>query len=157
MIDRVWVSHIRWLSQSIAEWVSAGVSDTRFERDCGVDVPVFNGDELDFVQLLGRRAADPFTHCAEPVSVRVVEIPPGPRTPHRHPHSCEVVYVADGRGRVWENDTYTDVRPGDVVLIPTGVPHATVCSSPQPLRLICFFACPDLSQNLEELAGPERT
>jgi quercetin dioxygenase-like cupin family protein len=120
-------------------------------------VPVFDGAELDFAELAGRRSADPFTgKPGEPVSVRVVEIPPGPRTPHRHPHSCEVVYVADGTGRVWEGDASTDVAAGDIVVIPAGVPHATVCLSRRPLRLVCFFPYPDLGRNLEELTGPER-
>ena len=88
--------------------------------------------------------------------MRVVRIPPGPRTPHRHPHSDEVVYVVEGEGRAWEGDEVTPVRAGDVFVVPAGVPHATVCTGPSELVLVCFFPRPDLSTNLEELPGPAR-
>jgi quercetin dioxygenase-like cupin family protein len=49
------------------------------------------------------------------------------------------------------------VVAGDLVLIPPGVPHATVCTGRSDLVLVCFFPHPDLARNLEELAGPVRT
>lgn len=121
-------------------------------------MPVFRAADLGFVELLGRRSANPFTEAPDRTcSVRVVEIPPGPRTPHRHPHSCEVVYVAEGQGRVWEGDEATPVAAGDLVVIPEGVAHATVCTDGGGMRLVCFFPHPDLARNLEELDGPART
>ncbi|HEY8453013.1 MAG: cupin domain-containing protein [Micromonosporaceae bacterium] len=120
-------------------------------------MPVVRGRDLNFVDLPGRRTADPLpARLAGGCSVRVVRVPPGPRTPHRHPYSCEVVYVAAGRGRVWEDDSVTEVAPGDLVVIPPGVPHATVATG-RELTLVCFFPHPDLARNLEELAGPVRT
>lgn len=112
--------------------------------------------ELDFAQLSGRRSADPLSALSERsgCSVRVVRVPPGPRTPHRHPHSVEVVYVAQGTGRVWEGDRASQVSAGDLVLVPTGAPHATVATGDTELVLVCFFPHPDLSANIEELAGP---
>lgn len=123
-------------------------------------MPVIHAAGADFVELPGRRSANPLPAAlggSAGVSVRVVEIPPGPRSPHRHPHSCEVVYVAAGNGRVWEGDRSTPVAAGDVVLVEAGVPHATVCTSPEPMRLVCFFPHPKLSDNLEELDAPLRT
>ena len=120
-------------------------------------MPVVRGHGLSFTDLPGRRSADPLpAGVADGCSVRVVRVPPGPRTPHRHPYSCEVVYVAAGRGRVWEGDTVTEVAPGDLVVIPPGVPHATVATGGE-LTLVCFFPHPELARNLEELAGPVRT
>lgn len=121
-------------------------------------MPVFRGRELSFADLAGRRSANPLPPGTAPeCSVRVVHVPPGPRTPHRHPHSCEVVYVAHGQGRVWEGDGVHEVAAGDLVMIPPGVAHATVCTSRSDLVLVCFFPHPDLARNLEELAGPVRT
>ena len=120
-------------------------------------MPVYRGSDLAFAELAGRRSADPLpADSSEPCSVRVVRVPPGPRTPHRHPHSCEVVYVAEGTGRVWEGEQATEVEAGDVVLVPAGVPHATVCTSSSDLVLVCFFPHPDRAGNIEELEGPER-
>ena len=121
-------------------------------------MPVLPGADLRFAELAGRWSADPLPPgTAAECSVRVVRVPPGPRTPHRHPHSYEVVYVAQGQGRVWEGDSGHEVVTGDLVLIPPGVAHATVCTGASDLVLVCFFPHPDLSRNLEELAGPVRT
>jgi quercetin dioxygenase-like cupin family protein len=123
-------------------------------------MPVIRAADAPAVALPGRTSANPLSPAqgrANGVSVRVVEIPPGPRTPHRHPHSCEVVYVVAGTGRVWEGERPTPVAPGDVVLVEPGVPHATVCTSAEPMRLVCFFPHPDLADNLEELDAPLRT
>ncbi|MFW6033663.1 MAG: cupin domain-containing protein [bacterium] len=120
-------------------------------------MPVYRSGDLHYAQLPGRESADPFpTGVAGECSVRVVRIPSGPRTPHRHPHSCEVVYVAAGTGRVWEGDRSSPVAPGDVALIPRGTSHATVSTSRSDLVLVCFFPHPDLARNLEELSGPVR-
>lgn len=120
-------------------------------------MPVFRGDQLRFAGLDGRRAANPLPPgVAEPCSVRVVHIPRGPRTPHRHPLSWEVVYVAGGEGRFWEGEQVTAVAAGDLMVVPPGMPHATVCTGSSQLTLVCFFAHPDLAGNLDELPGPVR-
>jgi quercetin dioxygenase-like cupin family protein len=106
---------------------------------------------LDFVALPGRRSADPLGGGAADVSVRVVAIEPDVRrSPHRHPHSSEVVYVVGGRGRMWQEGEVVDVGPGDVAHVPAGTPHATLAVG-GTLRLVCFFPHPRLDDNIEEL------
>lgn len=120
-------------------------------------MPVFRSGDLRYTQLKGRLAANPFPEgVAKDVSMRVVRIPPGPRTPHRHPHSCEVMFVVQGRGQIWEGDQVHPVEAGDVVLLPTGVPHATVSAGHEEVVLACFFPHQDLAGNTEELAEPVR-
>ena len=121
-------------------------------------MPVVPAASLDFAQLPGRLSADPLpAELALGASARVVRIAPGPRTPHVHPRSAEVVYVAGGTGTAWEDDVPTRVGVGDLVVVPPGVPHATVASGTSDLVLVCFFPHPDLAANIEELSGPERT
>jgi quercetin dioxygenase-like cupin family protein len=120
-------------------------------------MPVVPAGSLDFARLPGRLSADPLPPgLAIGASTRVVRIGPGPRTPHVHPHSAEVVYVAEGSGTAWEDDVPTRVGPGDLIVVPPGVPHATVAADGADLVLVCFFPHPDLSANLRELPGPER-
>lgn len=120
-------------------------------------MPVIPCHGLDFRELVGRRSADPLPGwAAESCSVRVVRIEPGPRTPHRHPRSVEIAYVAEGSGVAWEGDGRTEVTAGDLLVVPAGVPHATVATSPGGLLLVCFFPVGDLASNLEELPGPVR-
>jgi quercetin dioxygenase-like cupin family protein len=118
-------------------------------------MPVVRSAALEFTQLSGRQSADPLPRgLLTDSSVRVVRVPPGPRTPHRHPGSSEVVYVVAGTGVAWEDGQRTSVAAGDVVAIPRGVPHATVAGE-SGLLLVCFFPDPDLGSNLEELLAPQ--
>jgi quercetin dioxygenase-like cupin family protein len=121
-------------------------------------MPVVPAASLRFAQLPGRLSADPVPAGLDVgASARLVRIPPGPRTPHVHPLSAEIVYVAGGTGTAWEDDVPTRVGVGDLVVVPAGVPHATVASGTSDLVLVCFFPHPDLAANIEELTGPERT
>jgi len=120
-------------------------------------VPVVPSGSLSYSALAGRRSADPMLDVAPTgCSVRVVRIDPGPRTPHVHRESVEIAYVAAGTGTAWEGDAHHPVAPGDLLVVPAGVPHATVATGDEPLVLVCFFPHPDLAANIEELAGPER-
>lgn len=120
-------------------------------------MPVVPAGSLQFAALPGRLSANPLPPGLDVgASTRIVRIPPGPRTPHVHRHSAEVVYVAGGTGTAWEDDAPTRVGEGDVVVVPAGVPHATVASGTSDLVLVCFFPHPDLAANIEELTGPLR-
>lgn len=113
-------------------------------------------EDLQFAALPGRWSADPFTGGAEAegMSLRVVRIgDDGPRSPHRHPRSAEAVYVAEGRGQAWVDGEVARVAAGDAVLVPQGVPHATVPEEGEQLLLVCFFPDEDLATNTEELSG----
>lgn len=121
-------------------------------------MPVIPASTLDFADLPGRSSADPVPgSLGDGYSMRVVRIPPGPRTPHLHPRSDEVVYVVEGHGMAWEDGVPTPVGAGDVLVVPLGVPHATVAHAPSGLTLVCFFPASDLGSNIVELAGPLRT
>jgi quercetin dioxygenase-like cupin family protein len=119
-------------------------------------VTVIRSGDLGFAQLAGRMSADPLPD-GSPCSMRVVRVPPGPRTPHRHPHSVELIYVALGAGRTWEGEEVSAVAAGDIVLVAQGAPHATVSDGPGEIVLVCFFPHPDLRANTEELEGPVRS
>ena len=107
--------------------------------------------ELDFVELPGRRSANPLISVLSEASVRVVELERTVgRTAHRHPHSEEIVYVAAGSGEVWIDGDSHPVTAGDVVHIPTGATHATVPAEGETMRLICFFPHPHLPDNIED-------
>lgn len=118
-------------------------------------MPVVHAAGLDFAHLPGRRSADPLGPDAG-YAVRVVHVPPGPRTPHRHPFSDEITYVVSGHGNAWEGDVCTPVGAGDVVIVPRDAPHATVAHGDDDLVLVCFFPVPDLRNNLVELDAPLR-
>lgn len=111
--------------------------------------------DLPFVQLPGRRSADPFAGGPPEVSVRIVHLQSdGLRRPHRHPRSCEVVHVVAGTGEAWQDGIRATIGPGDSFYVPAGVPHATLPRPGSTLELVCFFPHGDLAANLEELTAP---
>jgi quercetin dioxygenase-like cupin family protein len=127
-------------------------------RTWKVTVTVVRAPDVEYAALPGRLSANPVpAPLGADYSVRLVRVPPGPRTPHRHPHTDEVTYVVSGAGTAWEGDRPTVVGPGDLVFVPRDVPHATVAHAGQELVLLCFFPAGDLSSNLVELDGPVRS
>lgn len=114
---------------------------------------VVAGDELVFQARPGRLTADPFALTGPgPSSARQVIIEPVPtRSPHRHPRSEEIVFVAAGRGRVWLDGVFYPVGPGSWCRIPAGTPHATLADPGERMSLVCFFPHASLEDNIEEL------
>jgi quercetin dioxygenase-like cupin family protein len=118
-------------------------------------VRVVRSADLEFRHLPGRGSADPFADSpADGISVRFARLAPGPRAPHRHPRSVEVIYVVEGEGRHWQEGVTADVAAGDVVLVPRGAAHATIPDGPGGMLLYCVFPDATLEGNVEELDEP---
>lgn len=108
-------------------------------------------EEMRFVELPGRRSADPFGESPASSSVRVVELDRSEgRTAHMHPLSEEIIYVESGNGHVWVDGARRPIAAGDVIRIPAGAAHATIPAASSPMRLVCFFPHPDLAENIVE-------
>lgn len=108
-----------------------------------------------FRQLPGRESADPYDGSgAGGFSMRIVRVEGGRRrSPHRHPHSHEAIYVVSGKGLLWEDGAESRIEAGDCALIDPGVAHATIPDGGTSMELVCFFPHPDLRNNIEELEG----
>jgi quercetin dioxygenase-like cupin family protein len=111
-------------------------------------------ENLELAALPGRSAADPLpAGAAEGVAVRLVEVTEGTRNPHRHPAAPEVIQVLSGQGEHWQDGERLAVGPGDIVLVPAGLPHATLAKAGETVRLLCFFPIGDVAAGTEELGG----
>jgi quercetin dioxygenase-like cupin family protein len=117
---------------------------------------IFPRAGLRYERLPGRGSADPLAHAnPDGFCMRVVVVEgTGRRTPHRHPRSQEAIYVARGRGVLWEDGTARVFASGDCALIEPGVAHATIAEPGTSMELVCFFPLPDLKGNIEELEAP---
>jgi mannose-6-phosphate isomerase-like protein (cupin superfamily) len=66
----------------------------------------------------------------------------GPRL-HRHSYD-ETWVVIDGNLTFQNGEERLNARPGDIVIVPPGVPHKFVNDGPGRSRLICIHANPTL-------------
>ena len=94
------------------------------------------------------------------VTVRIAEIAvPQPGDPARGPHLHdgfeECIYVLSGHGVTWSEAGELAVGPGDLVLVPPGEKHMTRNTGDEPLRLLCFFAVPDIGPGTREFSPAE--
>ena len=79
-------------------------------------------------------------NCVAYVSLIVIDAPPGggPRL-HKHPYE-EVFVVQEGEATFTAGDDVIEVRGGQVVVVPTEVPHKFVNSGAGRLRQVNIHA-----------------
>jgi mannose-6-phosphate isomerase-like protein (cupin superfamily) len=107
-----------------------GASDTGSARIIDLSDPGY-GEDPNEVQGHNHNAA---------VSVIVVDAPPGggPKL-HRHPYE-EVFVIQDGTATFTAGDETIEVKAGQLVVVPAGVPHRFVNQGPNRLRQIDIHA-----------------
>jgi len=70
-------------------------------------------------------------------ALRMVEIEPGGHSPHhRHGYEHEN-FVVEGRGRVFMDGVWHDLRAGDVVFVPAGVEHEYANAGDKAFKFLC--------------------
>jgi mannose-6-phosphate isomerase-like protein (cupin superfamily) len=81
-------------------------------------------------------------HGGVGVCVIIVDAPPG-RGPslHTHPYE-ELLLVQEGRGTFALGDETVEVGPGELVIVPAGVPHGFTNTGDGPLRQIDIHVSP---------------
>jgi len=71
---------------------------------------------------------------ATSTSLHLTDLAPGQGPPlHRHPYE-EVFVVHEGQASYTVGDTTLEVRAGQIVLVPAGMPHKFINSGEGPLR-----------------------
>ncbi|HTS01967.1 MAG TPA: cupin domain-containing protein [Thermoanaerobaculia bacterium] len=64
---------------------------------------------------------------------------------HYHASSNEVQYVLEGQGKFWLGDSYKDVGPGDLIIIPKGTAHGGTTT---PFKAIAIKTPPQAKDDL---------
>jgi mannose-6-phosphate isomerase-like protein (cupin superfamily) len=102
-----------------------------------IHVPELSGDALGPASPTGFRskmfvAADGVT-----ISVQDGNVPR-----HKHPNTNEIQYILEGTGTIWLGDKEVHVKPGDLVIIPKGTPHAGTKPDGRPFKAIAIKTPP---------------
>jgi quercetin dioxygenase-like cupin family protein len=58
--------------------------------------------------------------------------------PHTHPHE-QIVYIVSGHGTFTVGEETTEVRPGDMLVVPSGVLHYAVAAGDEPMIDLSVF------------------
>ena len=78
------------------------------------------------------------------LSIIFVDLDPG-RGPRLHRHDYpEVFVIQEGRAVYISGDERREVAPGDVVVVPAGVPHAFESTGDVPLRQLSLHLAPEM-------------
>ena len=78
------------------------------------------------------------------LSIIFVDLDPG-RGPRLHRHEYpEVFVIQEGRARYTAGSEERDVGPGDVVVVPAGVPHRFESTGEVPLRQLSLHLAPKM-------------
>jgi quercetin dioxygenase-like cupin family protein len=76
---------------------------------------------------------------------------------HRHPNQEEVIYVLEGSIEQWVEREHHLIGPGDGVLIPAGVVHASFNTGDRQARILAVLSpcVGEAGYEVEELGGEE--
>jgi quercetin dioxygenase-like cupin family protein len=76
---------------------------------------------------------------------------------HRHPNQEEVIYVLSGGLEQWVEDERCLLGPGDAVVIPAAVVHASFNVGDEPARILAVLSpcVGEAGYEVEELADEE--
>lgn len=74
---------------------------------------------------------------------------------HRHPHREEIIHVLAGRAEQWVGEEYRILGPGEVAVIPPGVPHATYNPFDEELVFHAILSPAKLEGAAADAADPE--
>ena len=67
--------------------------------------------------------------CSE-LSIKVLEIEKGMEIPiHTHEKEADTIFVLEGKGKVFLNGEWKELKPGDVVVIPPQEKHGVVAET----------------------------
>lgn len=58
--------------------------------------------------------------------------------PHTHPHE-QIVYIVSGHGTFTVGEEAVDVTQGDMLVVPSGVPHYAVADGDEPMVDLSVF------------------
>ncbi len=88
-----------------------------------------------------RELAHPAWTAARSQSLAEATLPPGGETDeHHHPVAEELYHVTAGSGRLRLGEEEHELRAGDCVVIPPGVPHKLWNTGEATLHLLCCCA-----------------
>jgi mannose-6-phosphate isomerase-like protein (cupin superfamily) len=84
------------------------------------------------------------------------DIPPGQAiSPHRHPHSDEIIFIHGGMGIASLAGRQATVTSGATIYMPRNTVVGLRNTGTEPLRIVAIFSHPSYEEYLREISVPE--
>jgi mannose-6-phosphate isomerase-like protein (cupin superfamily) len=68
---------------------------------------------------------------------------------HIHQKTDEIQYIVEGRGAMWLGQERKEFKPGTLIIIPKGTPHAGTIVSSGPVKSIAIKIPPQAKNDIE--------
>jgi mannose-6-phosphate isomerase-like protein (cupin superfamily) len=111
-----------------------------------IHVPELTGDALGPASATGFRSKMFVSADGATISVQDGNVPR-----HMHPNTNEIQYILEGTGTVWLGDKEVQVKPGDLIVIPKGTPHAGTKPDGRPFKAIAIKTPPQAPDDTKML------
>ncbi len=126
-----------------------------------MDEPL-NVDQLDLAELVSESGEAAWTggyfaygsHGADRSTVIYFAVPPGKRLGKHTDTAEETQFVLAGSGRILLDAGDREIRAGDVIVLEEGKVHDLENTGDEALRVIGFFAAPQVEQHWTEESWP---
>jgi mannose-6-phosphate isomerase-like protein (cupin superfamily) len=80
-----------------------------------------------------------------------IAIQDGSPPKHLHANANEIQYILEGTGTIWLGDQQVKVKPGDLVIIPKGTPHAGTKPDGRTIKAIAIKTPPQAPDDVKLL------
>jgi mannose-6-phosphate isomerase-like protein (cupin superfamily) len=80
-----------------------------------------------------------------------IAIQDGSPPKHLHANANEIQYILEGTGTIWLGDKEVTVKPGDLVVIPKGTPHAGTKPNGRTIKAIAIKTPPQAPDDTKML------
>ena len=116
------------IALSIATAFAAGCGVTHLLRPAlaadTISAQVIHTGELEGDTISAVNAGGMRNKLLVAVDGATISIQDGSPPKHLHANANEIQYILEGTGTIWLGDKEVTVKPGDLVVIPKGTPHA---------------------------------
>ena len=75
-------------------------------------------------------------------------------SPHRHPHSEEILFIHAGTGTAWLDGKEAKVGPGTIIFMPPNTGARLTNDGKQPISLMAVFSRPGFDKYQRDISVP---
>ena len=83
------------------------------------------------------------------------DVPPGQTiSPHRHPHSEEILLIHAGTGTAWLDGKEARIEPGSIIFMPVNIGVRLTNDGKEPISLVAIFSRPGFDKYQRDISVP---